>query len=205
MLFQEMHHSNRPHDTICEMIILASASPRRAELLRNAAIPFQVKPGHVPESPRPGETPLVYCQRLAKDKARAVQAEFPDCFILGADTVVIVDEHLLEKPQDANDAVRMLKLTLDRSHLVSTGVCLIGPGGKFEDVRSETTEVTFTSMTDDEIRSYVATGEPMDKAGAYGIQGIASRWIKKVNGCYFNVMGLPIGLVYRMLREHHAI
>jgi septum formation protein len=187
------------------MIILASASPRRAELLRNAAIPFRVKPGHVPESPRAGETPLAYCRRLAQDKARAVQSQFPNGFILGADTVVIVDEHLLEKPQDSNDAIRMLKMMLDRSHLVSTGVCLIGPGGSFEDVRSETTEVTFTQMTDDEIRSYVATGEPMDKAGAYGIQGVASRWIKKVNGCYFNVMGLPIGLVYRMLREHKAI
>ncbi len=187
------------------MIVLASASPRRSELLRNAAIPFRVKPGHVPEYPNPGESPLAYCQRLARDKARAVQSQFPDCFILGADTVVIVDEHLLEKPQDAEDAVRMIKLMLDRSHLVTTGVCLIAPGGKVEDIRSETTEVTFSSMTDEEIRSYVATGEPMDKAGAYGIQGVASRWIRRVDGCYFNVMGLPIGLVYRMLREHKAI
>jgi septum formation protein len=187
------------------MIILASSSPRRAELLRNAAIPFRVKPGHVPESPQPGETPLVYCQRLALEKARSVQALFPDCFILGADTVVIVDEHLLEKPQSSEDAVRMLRMMTERSHLVTTGVCLIEPGGKVEDVQSETTEVTFTQMSDAEIRSYVATGEPMDKAGAYGIQGVASRWVKKVDGCFYNVMGLPISRVYRMLREHNAL
>ena len=187
------------------MIILASSSPRRSELLRNAAIPFRVKPGHVPESPNPGENPGDYCQRLALDKARAVQPQFPDCFILGADTVVIVDEHLLEKPQSNDDAMRMLRMMTDRSHLVTTGVCLIEPGGKVEDLRSETTVVTFTDMSDAEIRSYVATGEPMDKAGAYGIQGVASRWVKKVDGCFYNVMGLPISLVYRMLREHKAI
>ena len=187
------------------MIILASSSPRRSELLRNAAIPFRVKPGHVPESPNPGESPRDYCQRLALEKARAVQPHFPDCFILGADTVVIVDEHLLEKPQGNEDATRMLRMMTDRAHLVTTGVCLIEPGGKAEDVRSETTEVTFTDMSDSEIRSYVATGEPMDKAGGYGIQGVASRWVKKVDGCFYNVMGLPISLVYRMLREHKAI
>jgi septum formation protein len=187
------------------MIILASSSPRRSELLRNAAIPFRVKPGHVPESPNPGETPLDYCQRLALDKARAVQPQFPDCYILGADTVVIVDEHLLEKPQSNDDAVRMLHMMTDRAHLVTTGVCLIAPGGKVEDVRCETTEVTFTAISDAEIRSYVATGEPIDKAGAYGIQGVASRWVKRVDGCFYNVMGLPISLVYRMLREHKAI
>ena len=101
--------------------------------------------------------------------------------------------------------MRMLRMMTDRSHLVTTGVCLIEPGGKVEDVRSETTEVTFTNISDAEIRSYVATGEPMDKAGAYGIQGVASRWVKKVDGCFYNVMGLPISLVYRMLREHKAI
>ena len=187
------------------MIILASASPRRSELLRNAGIPFRVKPAHVPESPNPGEAPLAYTKRLARDKARAIQPQFPECFVLGADTIVVSDEHLLEKPQDAEDAVRMLRLLSDRTHQVLTGVCLIEPGGKVEDVRYETTNVTFSPMSDAEIRSYVATGEPMDKAGAYGIQGVASRWASKIEGCYFNIVGLPIPLVYRVLREHGAI
>ena len=183
------------------MIILASSSPRRSELLRNAAIPFRIKPGHVPESPNPGENPRDYCQRLALDKARAVQPQFPDCFILGADTVVIVDEHLLEKPQSNDDAMRMLRMMTDRSHLVTTGVCLIEPGGKVEDVRSETTEVTFTDMSDAEIRSYVATGEPMDKAGAYGIQGFGATIVERVDGDYFAVMGLALNRLAGLLRQ----
>lgn len=192
-------------DTICPMIILASSSPRRSELLRNASIPFRVKASHVPESLEPGEAPLAYTQRLAKDKARAIHQQFPDCFVLGADTVVIADEHLLEKPFDQENAIRMLRLLADRTHQVTTGVCLIGPDGSFEDVRNETTEVTFGPMTESEIRSYAASGEPLDRAGAYAIQGQASRWVRRIDGCYFNVVGLPVPLVYRMLREHNAI
>ncbi len=189
------------------MLILASASPRRSELLRNATIPFRVKPARVPESPSPGEAPLDYCRRLARDKARKIHQEFPDCFVLGADTIVLADQHLLEKPTDREDAVRMLRLLSGRTHQVATGVCLIGPAGRnaFEDVRYEQTDVTFALISDEEIRSYVATGEPMDKAGAYGIQGIASRWARRIDGCYFNIVGLPIPLVYAMLREHGAI
>jgi septum formation protein len=186
------------------MIILASSSPRRAELLRNAGIPFRVKPAQVPESPSSGEVPLLYTKRLARDKAVAVQKQFPGCFILGADTIVITDEHLLEKPADQDDAIRMLRLLSDREHTVSTGVCLITPEGE-EDIRSETTQVTFGPMTDTEIRSYAASGEPLDRAGGYAIQGLASRYVRRIEGCYFNVVGLPVPLVYRMLTEHGAI
>ncbi len=186
------------------MIVLASSSPRRSELLRNAGIPFRVKPAHVPESPAPGEVPLLYTKRLARDKAVAVQKQFPQCFVLGADTVVLTDEHLLEKPADQEDAIRMLRLLSDRTHTVTTGVCLITPEGD-QDVRSETTQVTFWPITDAEIRAYAASGEPLDRAGAYAIQGIASRYVRRIEGCYFNVVGLPVPLVYRMLSDHRAI
>jgi septum formation protein len=183
------------------MIVLASSSPRRQELLRNADIAFRACPAHVPEVLRPGEGAVEYAQRLARDKARAVgKMASGSEVVLGADTIVVVDEHILEKPVDAADAARMLRLLSGRTHQVTTGVCLIGDG--FEDVRAETTQVTFDRLTEREIAMYVAHGEPMDKAGAYAIQGIASRWISRLDGCYFNVVGLPVPLVCRMLREH---
>jgi septum formation protein len=177
-------------------------------LLRNANIPFRVKPAQIPEFPERGETPLDYCRRLAREKAKKIHSEMPDCFVLGADTIVLADEHILEKPQDSDDAFRMLRLLSGRTHQVSTGVCLIGPdgnGGVFEDVESETTSVTFAELSDAEIRSYVASGEPTDRAGAYAIQGTASRWVTEIRGCYFAVVGLPVPLVYRMLRRRNAI
>lgn len=181
------------------MLILASASPRRSELLRNAAIQFTVDPAHVPEEPRPHENPLQYAKRLARDKASAVFPRHPQDAVLGADTIVVVDEHLLEKPSSAEDATRMLRLLSGRSHQVITGVCLLGPG--FERTEAEVTQVYFSPLSDQEIADYVAGAEPMDKAGAYGIQGIASRWIGRIEGCYFNVVGLPVERVYRLLRE----
>lgn len=195
----------RSEFTIIRMLclILASASPRRSELLRNARIPFEVDPAHVPEEPNPGERPLEYAQRLARDKASAVQARHPDALVLGADTVVVVDEHLLEKPADAEDAARMLRLLSGRTHQVITGVCLAGPG--IERIEAEITQVTFAAMSEAEIAGYVASGEPMDKAGAYGIQGMASRWVERIEGCYFNVVGLPVARVHRMLREQASI
>lgn len=180
------------------MLILASASPRRSELLRNAAIPFTVDPAHVHEQPLPQEEPLAYAQRLARDKALAVFARHPGDVVLGADTVVVVDQHLLEKPTDAGDAARMLRLLSGRAHQVITGVCVVAAG--FERTEAEITQVNFSRLTNDEIAAYVGRGEPMDKAGAYGIQGIASRWIGRVEGCYFNVVGLPVERVYRLLR-----
>lgn len=183
-------------------LILASASPRRAELLRHAAISFAVEPAHVPEQPFQNETPLHYAQRLASDKARAVFARHPDSAVLGADTVVVVDEHLLEKPAGHNDAARMLRLLSGRTHQVITGVCLVT--ARFETTEAEVTQVSFASLSEEEIAYYVQTGEPMDKAGAYAIQGIASRWVERIEGCYFNVVGLPIPRVYRMLRAGEA-
>ena len=137
------------------MLVLASASPRRQELLRNAGIAFSVRPADVPEVSLPGEPPLDYAQRLARDKARAVRRQVAGSdLVLGADTIVVVDEHILEKPADTADAARMLRMLSGRTHQVTTGVCLIGDG--FEDVRAEITEVTFDRLTEEEIAFYVA-------------------------------------------------
>ncbi len=185
--------------------MLASSSPRRQQLLRNAGISCTVQPPDVPEVLRPGEKPLDYTRRLARDKAHAVwehtrhEAHDPRRLVLGADTTVVIGEHILEKPADAADASRMLRLLSGRTHQVFTGVCLVGEN--FEDVRTERTDVTFAMLTDEEIAMYVTNGEPMGKAGAYAIQGISSRWICRLEGCYFNVVGLPVPLVYRMLVE----
>jgi septum formation protein len=184
-------------------LILASSSPRRAELLRNAGIPFTLCTVEVAEVRQPQEWPEDFVRRVAEEKAAAAFALHPDKFVLAADTVVIVDGQVLGKPTDAQDADRMLHLLSAGSHLVTTGVCLRGPG--VEDTRAETTTVSFGPLSDEEIADYVATGEPMDKAGAYGIQGIASRWVTHLDGCYFNVMGLPVPLAYRMLRKHGAL
>jgi septum formation protein len=193
------------------MLILASASPRRQELLRNAGIQFIVQPADVPESPLDGEPAKNCAERLAREKALAVFAQRPDTWVLGADTVVFVDGQILGKPRDAADAFRMLRLLSGRVHQVITGVCLIGTEKRtakreamlsFEDIRSETTLVTMEHLADQEIHAYVATGEPMDKAGAYAIQGRASCWISRIEGDYFNVVGLPVSRVFQMLREH---
>jgi septum formation protein len=187
------------------MLVLASASPRRQELLRNAGISFTVQPADVDETPLPGELPRECAERLAREKARTVWRTRPQDLVLGADTIVVVDETILGKPADTDDAVRMLRLLSGRVHKVITGVCLVEAVVKEsnEQLRtaSETTLVTMSEISDDEIRAYVATGEPMDKAGAYAIQGRASRWIPRLEGDYSNVVGLPVALLYRMLRE----
>jgi septum formation protein len=184
------------------MIVLASASPRRQELLRNAGISFETQAADILETPRAGEEPRMLAERLAREKAEAVFRELPNDLVLGADTIVVVDEQILGKPRDASDAGRMLRMLSGRAHRVITGVCLMGPG--FVDVRSESTVVSMSALRDEDIVSYVATGEPMDKAGAYAIQGMASRWIARIDGDYFNVVGLPVALVYGMLREHQG-
>ena len=186
-------------------IVLASASPRRQELLKNAGISFVVRPANIDEVQDTGEGSLHFAERMARDKARAIYASDPESVVLGADTIVVARDQVLGKPTDAADAVRMLRLLCNRQHFVITSVCLLGTdseGTEFEDVRSEKTAVHFAALTDAEIRDYVATGEPMDKAGAYAIQGGASRWISKIEGDYNNVVGLPVDLVRRMLREH---
>jgi septum formation protein len=179
------------------MLVLASQSPRRAEILRNAGIPFVVRVAAVDETPLDGEKPEHYVQRLAEEKARAVEADFSET-VLGADTTVVVHGQMLGKPADADDARRMLKLLSGRRHEVMTGIAI----RRSDFVTSDwaVTSVWFSPMTESEIEDYVASGEPMDKAGAYAIQGLASKYIEKVEGCYFNVVGLPVSLVYRRLR-----
>lgn len=184
------------------MLVLASTSPRRQELLRNAGIAFEVQPAHIPEDVLPGEGAKECAERLAREKALSIVLQRPHDIVLGADTVVIVDGELLGKPADAADARRMLRLLSGRKHEVITGVCLVASG--VPSISSETTVVTVNELTDQEIADYVASGEPMDKAGAYAIQGIASRWIPRIEGDYSNVVGLPVALVFRMLREGAA-
>jgi septum formation protein len=204
------------------MLVLASASPRRQELLCSAGISFTVQPADIDESPLAGESAQDCAERLAREKALAVFEKRPIEYVLGADTIVTIDSAILGKPRDAEDAIRMLRLLSGRTHEVITGVCLVVPVPSIEyqvqgqnisgglegrsenrEVKSgsETTRVTVCEISDAEIRDYVTTGEPMDKAGAYAIQGMASRWITRIEGDYSNVVGLPVAMVYSMLRS----
>lgn len=183
------------------LLILASASPRRQDLLREAGIAFAVHPAHIAEDQLAGESPLEYACRLAREKAQTVAHEFPDHYILGADTIVTVGNHVLGKPRDAEDAGRMLRRLSNREHEVTTAVSLVQPSGSV-DSRYCTTRVRFREIGDEEIRDYVASGEPMDKAGAYAIQGGARRWTVAVDGEYSNVVGLPLSVVTEMLRAN---
>ena len=191
--------SRYPREADMRRLILASASPRRQELLTQAGYTFEVKPAHVNEDLLPDENPITYVVRLARDKAQAVFAAVsdPDAIVLGADTTVTLDSHILAKPEDATDAARMLRLLSGRMHRVITGVAIATANST--EVAAEVTGVQFLTLSDEEIAAYVATGEPMDKAGAYGIQGLAAKWIPRVEGCYFNVVGLPLALVSAML------
>jgi septum formation protein len=180
------------------MLVLASQSPRRAEILRQAGIPFTVRSPHVDETPRVGEGAEDYVQRLAAEKALAVEAA-PEETVLGADTTVVVGGEMLGKPLDAADARRMLEALAGRRHEVLTGICLRRGTELIRDCA--VTQVWFMPMTQREIEDYVASGEPMDKAGAYAIQGLASKFIERIDGCYFNVVGLPVALVYWHLRS----
>jgi septum formation protein len=182
-------------------LILASASPRRRELLTQAGYTFEVHPAHVNEDLDPDEDPIAYVVRLARDKAQAVfgAVNDPDAIVLGADTTVTLDGHILAKPEDVADAARMLRLLSGRTHRVITGVSVVT--AKSTEVAAEVTGVQFLALSDEEIDAYIATGEPMDKAGAYGIQGQAAKWIPRVQGCYFNVVGLPLALVSAMLDQ----
>jgi len=178
-------------------LVLASASPRRSELLTAAGIGFIGRPADIDESMQPHEQPDAYAMRLARTKAEAVGAA-ADTIVLGADTVVVVDGSPLGKPRDGGDAAGMLRRLSGRTHQVLTGVALTHAGGVQIDLA--TTLVSFQPLSDDEIAWYVATGEPLDKAGAYGIQGYASRFVTRIEGSYSNVVGLPVELVYARLR-----
>ena len=201
------------------MLVLASASPRRRELLTQAGFSFRVRAAHIPEDPYPSEDPIAYVTRLAREKAQAVfdQLSAPDggepemaavlagekLAVLGADTTVTLDNHILGKPEDAADAARMLRLLSGRTHRVITGVAVVT--AESTEVAAEVTAVRFLTLADEEIAAYIATGESMDKAGAYAIQGRAARWIPRIEGDYFNVVGLPIALVSTMLESYKEL
>ncbi|HEY2170911.1 MAG TPA: Maf family protein [Candidatus Angelobacter sp.] len=195
-------------------LILASSSPRRQELLREIGIPFQVHAANINEDQRPGEAPMEYALRLAREKAHAVAAQYPQSYVLGADTIVVLQGEVLGKPIDHADAARMLRLLSGRGHEVTTAVSVVAPGtigsstvalgvvapGTLVETRASTTKVYFREIGEAEIQQYVAGGEPMDKAGAYAIQGGASRWTDRIEGEFSNVVGLPLSLVTEMLK-----
>jgi len=187
------------------MLVLASASPRRKELLTQAGYIFTVRPAHIPEDPRPGESPIAYVTRLALEKAQTVYEQISGqdnegdpLLVLGADTTVVApDGEILGKPVDAADAARMLRLLSGVTHQVITGVAVVTRLSS--ESAAEVTRVSMLTLSEAEIAEYIASGEPMDKAGAYAIQGRAARWIPRIHGCYFNVVGLPLSLVSSMI------
>lgn len=192
------------------MLVLASASPRRKELLTQAGFTFTVSPAHISEDLLANESPIAYVVRLAREKAEAVYAQLSTqdsdaepLLVLGADTTVVAPNgEILGKPLDGADAARMLRLLAGASHQVITGVALVSSGviarGSVE-TAAEVTHVTMLTLSESEIADYIASGEPMDKAGAYAIQGRAARWIPRIHGCYFNVVGLPLALACSMI------
>lgn len=186
-------------------IVLASASPRRQELLASAEITFSVVPGDIDETPYPGEEPIAHVVRLAEEKAREVSNRAVGRFFIGADTIVLLDGEIIGKPVDEADALVMLKKLSGRMHHVITGFAVIDHESGRIVRRSVSTEVYFRNIADTEIAAYVATGCPLDKAGAYAIQGGAASMVEKINGSYTNVVGLPLCEVVESLREIGAL
>ena len=180
------------------MLILASGSPRRHELLKAAGIAHIVRPVTVRQNRRPGESPLTLVKRLASEKAHKAERK-PDDVVLGADTEVCVGNDVFGKPSDEEDARRMLRMLSGRDHWVHTGVCIVTGETKIVDVAS--TKVSFLDLTDEEIAEYTRSGEPFGKAGGYAIQGLASKFVRSIEGCYHNVVGLPVSLVYEHLKS----
>ncbi|WP_433974879.1 Maf family protein [Tunturiibacter lichenicola] len=188
------------------MLILASASPRRHELLAQAGLKFKIAAANLNEDLLENEPAAAYVQRLAEEKAQAVwnaheSLDTPEdpLVVLGADTCVVADGHILGKPTDTADARRMLTLLSGRTHAVLTGIAVVTSTKVLRDL--DITQVTFNCVTDSEIAQYIVSGEPLDKAGAYAIQGYAARWIPRIEGCYFNVVGLPIARTIALLAE----
>jgi septum formation protein len=184
------------------MLILASSSPRRRDLLAQAGLDFTVQSADIDESALPGESPASYVQRLALEKAQVIYQRHnsdPSLTVLGADTAVVLDDILLGKPAGQEDARRMLQMLSGRTHQVLTGVAAVSRKGAFSEV--DLTHVVVNPIPEDELVRYIVSGEPMDKAGAYGIQGYAARWIPRIEGCYFNVMGLPLARTIALLAK----
>ncbi len=182
-------------------IILASASPRRAELLKQMGVTFELAPSRIDERPHPDEAPADYTTRIARAKAIAVAREREAGLVIGADTIVVLDGCLIGKPGDDDDARRLLRQLSGRWHAVLTGVALYDLETRHEVADCEKTLVKFAQLTEREIEWYVNTGEPRDKAGAYGIQGFGGLFVDEIAGNYYNVVGLPIPLVYRLARR----
>jgi septum formation protein len=185
---------------LCEKLILASGSPRRKELLASVGWDFEAITAGIDESVRAGEDPATYVQRLALSKAEAVAAKLEHGLILGADTTVVIDHQILGQPVDDDDARRMLQLLNGKWHEVLTGVAVLRVGAEAR-VKYETTRVRFAEMSDREVDWYISTGEARGKAGAYGIQGAAGLFIEEIEGDYFNIVGLPIRLVYELIKH----
>ncbi len=183
-------------------LILASNSPRRLELLRNAGIDFEVFPSNAQEILREGESPEDFSRRVACEKALDVAGRFPPgTIVLGADTIVVAEGQILGKPSSAEEAQRFLRLLSGATHRVITGICLARSPHEAVAMEHKVTLVTFRRLDEYEIIQYVHSGEPMDKAGAYGIQGLASKFITRIEGCYFNVVGLPVARVWAILKS----
>jgi septum formation protein len=180
-------------------LILASSSPRRRELLTQAGLTFDVLPADIDETRGLNEEPSAYVQRLALEKAKAIHAQHPHATVIGSDTTVVLAGEVLNKPQDLADAERMLRALSNNIHQVYTGVAVVTDTKQFQHV--EATSVFFSAIPEDELCHYLATGDSLDKAGAYGIQGYAARWITRIEGDFFNVMGLPIAATVRLLGQ----
>lgn len=182
-------------------LILASASPRRRELLASIGLDFDVRPSDVPEIHQEGEAPEEYVARLSREKAQAVAKRNPSRWIIAADTTVMIGERLLEKPADAADAARMLGMIAGKTHIVYTGVTLEHAGNDYSETRVAESEVRMLPLSENDIAWYVATGEPLDKAGAYAVQGRGAMFIDSIHGSYTNVVGLPLATLFEMLRR----
>lgn len=185
------------------MLILASASPRRRELLTQIAVPHSVQPAHIDESRLPMEAPEVYVRRLALEKSRAVAALHQESTVLAADTTVVLNGAVLNKPEDIIQAEAMLRSLSGQIHQVHTGVAVCRGSAQLAHV--ETTRVSFSVIPEEELAVYLAAGDSLDKAGAYGIQGYAARWVTRIEGDFFNVVGLPLSATVRLLRQFGAL
>ena len=192
-------HPTSSHAPLPVHVILASQSPRRRELLSLVGIAHDVQPADIDEQVWPGEAPIPHCQRLATTKAQAVAAAAPDALVIGSDTIVVIDNEILGKPTHADEAMAMLSRLSGRTHVVHTAVAVVYAGETRAAVESVT--VRFRTLTTAQIRAYVATGEPMDKAGSYGIQGFGATIVERVDGDYFAVMGLPLGALVALIRS----
>lgn len=192
----------RPSNTNkVKTIILASSSPRRKDLLNQIGVAFRVDPAAVDETVLPGEAPEKYAVRVALEKARVAAARAGAGLVIAADTIVVLNDEILGKPADARDAERMLMLLSGKAHCVITGLAVMDAATGRALTRTSLTRVWFRGLSQHEIASYVATGEPLDKAGAYGIQERGALFVERIDGCYFNVVGLPLSLLAELLRD----